>query len=209
MDKHSILCFGDSNTWGYDPQSGDRFKEDVRWPTKMAEELGESFYVIEEGLNARTTCFDDPFTPFRSGKALLPAILESHKPLDTVVIMLGTNDLKSRFNLSAWDISKGVESLVFEVYKANCGKFETIPEIVIVSPLKLIKPDHLKYWDFEGAEEKLEQLSVLLKEVAVRNNCHFIDAAQIVEPSSVDGMHLDEEGHKEFSKTIGNFISQL
>ena len=99
----NILCFGDSNTWGFIPESilepqPRRHPHDVRWTGVLARELGSGFQIIAEGQNGRTTVHDDPFATARNGKLVLPAILESHKPLDLVVLMIGTNDLKAVFS---------------------------------------------------------------------------------------------------------------
>ena len=96
-----ILCYGDSNTWGYDPASGERFAADIRWTGVLRKVLAsDRFEVIEEGLNGRTTVWDDPIEGQKNGRQYLIPCLESHRPLDLVVILLGTNDLKKRFSLS-------------------------------------------------------------------------------------------------------------
>ena len=108
----TILCFGDSNTWGDPPGGNGRFAWHERWTGILQDSLGNGFRVIEEGLCGRTTCFDDPFSPNRNGLAYLTVALETHCPLDLLIIMLGTNDLKANFNLSAFDISRGAASLL-------------------------------------------------------------------------------------------------
>src|SRR3954462_1773041 len=104
-EKHgamkTIVCFGDSNTWGYDPASNGRFGPTNRWTGVLQTALGSDYRVIEEGLNGRTTTVDDPIHDHRNGRHYLPPCLESHAPFDLVTIMLGTNDLKARFNSSA------------------------------------------------------------------------------------------------------------
>ena len=94
-----ILCFGDSNTWGYDPATGERFDEQTRWTGVLQAALGGDYTVIEEGLNGRTTVWDDPIEGHKNGHEYLVPCLETHRPLDLVVLMLGTNDLKRRFSL--------------------------------------------------------------------------------------------------------------
>jgi len=109
----TILCYGDSNTWGYNPATGGRFSRDKRWTRVLVQELVDGYYVIEEGLNGRTTALSDPIEgPHKNGKEYLVPCLESHQPLDLVTIMLGTNDLKKRFSLSAFDIANGAGVLV-------------------------------------------------------------------------------------------------
>src|SRR5215217_6037211 len=107
----TIVCYGDSNTWGSDPVTRGRFAPDVRWTGVLLQELGAGYRVIEEGLGGRTTIVDDPISPFRNGRDYLIPCLESHRPFDLVTIMLGTNDLKHRFNGSASDIAESAALL--------------------------------------------------------------------------------------------------
>ena len=134
----TILCFGDSNAWGQPPGSFGRHSWDVRWPGALQQLLGSGVRIIEEGLSGRTTCFDDPFTANRSGLQQLPVVLESHYPLDLVIIMLGTNDLKRSFNLKAFEIAHGLGVLL-----TVATQFEPkISEILLVSPPYIVEtPD--------------------------------------------------------------------
>ena len=104
MTATTILCFGDSNTWGFIPGSDcERYAPDVRWPGVMAADLGPGYRVVEEAQNGRMTAWEDPAEPFVSkcGLTFLPVVLESQKPIDLVIIMLGTNDLKLHMNHTA------------------------------------------------------------------------------------------------------------
>jgi lysophospholipase L1-like esterase len=113
-----IVAFGDSNTWGYDPATATRFAPQVRWTGVMQRELGPDHSVIEEGLNGRTTVFDDPIEPDRRGADYLPPCLRSHAPLDLLIIALGCNDMKMRFSASPGDIADGAERLI-EIARAE------------------------------------------------------------------------------------------
>ena len=97
----TILCYGDSNTYGYDPSNGFRYPKNVRWTGVLADLLGPEFTVIEEGCNGRTTVFDDPLEGWKNGLDYLKPCLNSHKPIDLVILMLGSNDLKDIFHASA------------------------------------------------------------------------------------------------------------
>lgn len=110
-----ILCFGDSNTWGLDGDSGKRLPWGVRWTSLLQEKLGQQYHVIEEGLCGRTTIFDDPLRDGRRGTELLPILLETHATVDGVVLMLGTNDCKTAFGASAEVIGKGIERLLRQI----------------------------------------------------------------------------------------------
>ena len=118
-----ILCFGDSKTWGFRPdQPFQRYLHDVRWTGVLQEELGELYVIIEEGLNSRTTVWDDPFGDHKNAKLYLPPCLESHCELDVVIIMLGTNDSKAYFNLTASDVSQGLKVLCNIVKASGAGR---------------------------------------------------------------------------------------
>ena len=130
----TVLCYGDSNTWGYNPTTGDRFGRDERWAGVLRRTLGEGYLVIEEGLNGRTTVWDDPLEDGRKGKVYLPPCLETHKPLDLVIIMLGTNDLKQRFSAPASDIAAGAGVLVGMVQKSETGPNGRPPRARLLAP---------------------------------------------------------------------------
>ena len=118
----TILCYGDSNTWGHNPITQARYPLEQRWVTLLARDLGSAYLVIPEGLNGRTTVWPDPVKgKYKSGKSTLIPILESHHPLDLVVLMLGTNDLKHRFGLSAWDIACSAQTLVEMIQSSTFG----------------------------------------------------------------------------------------
>ena len=105
----NILCYGDSNTWGFIPGSGKRYTEDIRWTGLLQRGLGHGYQVIEAGVNGRTTSFDDPFCNYLNGWKSLPYSLLSAKPVDLLIISLGTNDLKFT---DARGSSKGIEAII-------------------------------------------------------------------------------------------------
>ncbi len=140
-----ILVFGDSNTWGYNPHTKARYPEEHRWPCVLQRELGEEYHIIAEGLNGRTTVWDDPLEggAIKNGSRYLPACLQSHMPLDLVIIMLGTNDLKHRFSLTAFDIANGAGVLVELVRASGCGRGEGELGVGKAPPVLLIAPPSL------------------------------------------------------------------
>ena len=113
----SVVCFGDSNTYGYDPSTGDRFPDSVRWTCLLQGLLGDGYKVIEEGLNGRTTVFEDPNDDWKKGVDYIKGILCTHRPVDYLVIMLGSNDMKTIFNASPDDISAGLNEIVQKAEK--------------------------------------------------------------------------------------------
>lgn len=197
----TILCYGDSNTWGWNPATMERFDRDERWPGVLRNELGADYLVIEEGQNGRTTVWDDPIEGFKNGAAYLPPCLESHKPLDLVIIMLGSNDLKMRFSLSAYDIAAGVGALVDIVQKSGVGTGGVAPQILVIVPPPLgALSDFADI--FTGGVEKSRQLAVHYQNMAKQYNCALLDAGVIVKSSNIDGVHLEASEHRKLGKAV-------
>ena len=199
----TILCYGDSNTWGYDPVTGGRFGREARWPGVLARELGDGYAVIEEGLNGRTTVWDDPIDRYRNGREYLIPCLESHAPLDLVVIALGVNDLKARLGPSASDIADGAGALVETVQKSATGPDGSAPGVLLLAP-----PPVGDLGDsaemFEGAPEKSRGFSKHYARVADKYGCGLLDLAEIVSVSTVDGIHFEAKEHEEIGREVGH-----
>ena len=203
-----IMCFGDSNTWGWDPINKIRFPEDVRWTGVLEKELGEGYKIIEEGLNGRTTVWDDPIEGDKSGKAHLPVCLETHNPLDLVVLMLGTNDLKNRFSVSAYDIANSIETLLNLIESRPWVFREEKPSILLLIPPKLVPLADMAD-AFIGAIEKSEGFSLEYRRVAEIHGCPFIDTGDDIVSSSVDGIHLEASEHSKLGRIIAEKIRMI
>jgi lysophospholipase L1-like esterase len=202
----TILCYGDSNTHGTMPLTvlGQfaRYPRGTPWPDVMAAALGPEYCVISEGLPGRTTVHDDLVEGGkRSGLEVLPAILPSHAPVDLMLLMLGTNDLKPRFSVTAAEIARSIERLVVEARNIMPG----LP-ILVISPAPVREAGVLKNI-FEGAERKQENLSSFVAEAAARQGCRFFDAGRSVTVSAVDGVHWTPEGHSNFGAAISAEVS--
>jgi lysophospholipase L1-like esterase len=204
----NVLCYGDSNTWGYSPVYADRYGFDVRWAGVLRQQLGSDYWVIEEGLNGRTTVWDDPYEPYRNGKTHLMPILLSHKPLDLVVLMLGTNDLKRRFSLSAYDIARGVGVLAEVILRSECGRDDGAPQVLIMCP-----PPVAKLTDFAdmfvGAEATSRQLAPYYQQEAEELGCAFLDAGQVIVSSDRDGIHFDPDEHRKLGEAVAEKVKAL
>jgi lysophospholipase L1-like esterase len=212
----NILCFGDSNTWGFIPESitesyPRRHPHDVRWTGVLARELGEGFRIIEEGQNGRTTVHDDPFALVRNAKAVLPALLESHKPLDLVVLMLGTNDLKNVFGVSPSEIAAGAKILVQTVLGSDAGLAAKPPRLLLMCPPTIGQLSHLP--DLEAkltdAQARSQQLPKHYEAVAATLGCAYLNTQEIITPSPVDGIHLDAAAHQKLGKAVAEKIKAL
>ena len=208
----NVLCFGDSNTWGYSPQDGNRHPPEIRWTGVLQNSLGADYRVIEEGLNGRTTFINEEgedARPFRSGSDILQIILESHRPLDFVTIMLGTNDLKLDFNLTVEQIAQGAKELCKTVLNSEYLA-DNLPQILLISPTHIgstIMPDQEEF--FKQAREKSYLFAEYYQKVASDLGIHFFDAAKIVEPSKGEGVHWDAEQHIKFGKELKLIIENI
>ena len=153
----TVLCYGDSNTYGYIPETGMRYERDVRWTGRLQKLLGDDYSVIEEGCNGRTTVRDDPLDGWKNGLDYLKPCLNSHKPVDFVILMLGSNDLKATFHLTAKDIADGVAVLVEVIRSFTEEKQGYVPKIILVSPPELGR--NIRTSPFYGAfyEEAVEE----------------------------------------------------
>ena len=207
----NVLCFGDSNTWGYSPQDGNRHPPEIRWTGVLQKLLGANYRVIEEGLNGRTTFINEEgeeARPLRSGSDVLQIILESHRPLNLVTIMLGTNDLKLEFNLSVEEIAQGARKLCETVLNSEY-LVDNPPQILLISPTHIgssIMPDQEEF--FKQAREKSYLFAEHYQKVATELEIHFLDAAKIVEPSEGEGVHWDADQHIKFGKILSDIIKE-
>ena len=216
MKKH-IICFGDSNTHGYcaDPRDcadgGDRFNEEERWPCLLQKALGDDYLVIEEGLNGRTTCFDDPLREGASGLQMLAPVLQSHKPVDLLILMLGTNDCKKRFSNNAYTISLGMERLIDQAKALPVWSPGAAGILVIAPPA--IREEMLKSPAVEDmGPEAVEISRRLAKKYAfacLNHGCRFLDANGIVEMNPVDGMHFTGRGHSQLAERLSQLIPTI
>lgn len=212
----NILCFGDSNTWGFIPESitesfPRRHPHDVRWTGVLARELGEGFRIIEEGQNGRTTVHDDPFALVRNAKAVLPAILESHKPLDLVVLMLGTNDLKNVFGVSPSEIAVGAKILAQTILSSEAGLAAKPPRLLLMCPPTVGQLSHLPDLEakLSNAQARSQQLPKHYEAVAAALGCAYLNTQEIVTPSPVDGIHLDAAAHQKLGQAVAAKIKAL
>jgi lysophospholipase L1-like esterase len=209
----SILCYGDSNTWGAATvaRPDNRYTPNERWPGVLRAALGPEWLVIEEGLGGRTTVSDDPveWNPDRNGARFLPVCLHTHKPLDVVAIMLGTNDLKARFGKTPWEVAQGVGVLVDLVKMAGAGRNGGTPEIIMMCPPIILDQLPLHPDLFAGAPAKSREIAARYRAVAAEHGVRFFDAASVAVSSKVDGFHLDPEAHTAIGRAIAAEVSKI
>jgi lysophospholipase L1-like esterase len=175
----------------------------------LQQKLGDDFEIIEEGLCGRTTAIDDPKEEGRNGKTYLIPCLKTHNPLDLVILMLGSNDLKERFNQSAEQIAKNIEELIIIIKKLGIDRNNQPLKILLISPAYINENSKLAQIGVKGAEEKSKQLAEFYQKVARKQDCEFMDLAQYVQPSPIDGGHFGIEGHAKIAEVIEKKIKQI
>jgi lysophospholipase L1-like esterase len=203
----TILCYGDSNTWGYDPASGKRLDIGSRWPGVLRRELGGGYHVIEEGLPGRTTVWDDPIEQHKNGRTYLLPCIYSHMA-DLVIILLGTNDLKHRFSLTAFDIAQGAKLLASLVMKSDSGPGWSRPQALLIAPPPVTR---LSYFEdmFRGAREKSQELAKQFAAAARECGCHFLDAGTLVTSSNLDGIHFEKSQHEILGTAVAEKVREI
>ena len=212
MNRRRILCFGDSNTHGTNP-CGPRFGEEDRWPMLLQAHLGERFRVLEEGFGGRTIAFDDPVEGgYKSSMQYLPPCLLSHNPLDLVILMLGTNDTKQRFAMSAPAIAQALAHLIrlCHLYALD-GRGETT-RVLVVAPPPL--NENVLGTRMAGAfDARSVEVSKHLAEEYLRMSklmrCEFLNAADFCRASEEDGVHLAKTGHHALARGVADKVLEI
>lgn len=197
----TIVCFGDSNTYGYKPDGSGRYPEHVRWTGVLQERLkDEDTRIVEEGLVGRTTVFEDSLRPGRKGIDFLYPLLETHAPVEELILMLGTNDCKTRYQSNAATISMGIERLIQEA-----RQFDDSLKILLIAPIHLGDDVWKEGYDPEFGKESVEtskQLKEAYQRTAQKYGCDFLAASDVAGPSEIDMEHLDETGHRALADAI-------
>ena len=216
MKKKSILCYGDSNTFGHRPTDGQRYPYGVRWTSLLAENLGKDFQVIEAGLNSRTTVIDDEVEKYRNGLKYIDVVVEMNWPLDLVILMLGTNDMKVRYQAQAVDIAEGAWSIVREIRRLHQEiRPDWMPQILLVSPLLVGEKirdglsDCSEGFGGERAYWLSRELAPLYQQVAREEGCHFLDAGSVASAGTADALHLEEEGHRDLAAAMEAKVREI
>jgi lysophospholipase L1-like esterase len=206
-EKFRILCYGDSNTWGYiSGTDHQRHSKSERWTGVLQQMLGDKYEIIEEGLNSRTLISVDKRCgkEGRSGAEYLLPCLDSHDPIDLVIIMLGTNELKTEFYRNPKEIGE-----IFEEYfvkkiltrKSVCKK--TYPKLLIVTPPEITKENP----KFIGGIEKSQKLNEIYEDIAMRNDCEFMNNEDL--EVGEDGVHLSRDGHRILASKLSRKVKEI
>ncbi len=201
-----VLCFGDSNTWGYVPGTGERFNEEIRWTALTQVLLNNEFTLYEAGLSGRTVNSDVPSRNFRNGAKLLDLYLESCRPLDLVIIMLGTNDLKVSLGHSIENIKTDLKALCLQVLDFDYAPYDK-PEIILVAPVPFVDSVDIDE-EFSQNIAKSKQLAPTYYQLAQELKVSFLDAGRVIKSSKIDGIHWDAKGHLDFATHLAATLKQ-
>jgi lysophospholipase L1-like esterase len=211
----TILCYGDSNTWGFIPKVEGRYDHRTRWPMVLKNILNRdappddpAWWVVEEGLNGRTSCREDPVSGDKNGLRQLLPILESHKPIDVVAVMLGTNDLKPRFNPTPYDIALGVQNIAVAVLKSETGPNKSAPRVLMICPPPTADSPAFKHV-FQDCVELSTKLAPLYRALARECGAVFLDAGKHIKSSPADGIHLEPEEHRKLAEAVAGCVKNL
>jgi lysophospholipase L1-like esterase len=207
----TLLCYGDSLTWGYSAEGPERHAYEDRWPSVLSAELGPGVLVIAEGLNGRTTAFDDHLADCdRNGARVLPTILQTHGPLELVIIMLGANDMKPFICGRAIGAKQGMERLV-EIVRGHAYPLGSrTPEVLLVAPPAISATEEPDFDAmFDGGVTESRKLAKLYAEVAEVYGCGFFDAGTVARTTPLDGVHLDAENTRAVGKGLAPAVRAL
>ena len=215
-EKKSILCFGDSLTWGWIPKKhgppSERYPCDQRWTGVMASQLGDGFHIIEEGLTGRTTAFDDPVDPRLNGANHLPTALATHLPLDLVIVMLGTNDAKACLGRTSYEMATGMAKLVAQILTCDAGSGTPYPApralVVAPPPLGSI-PDPWFDGMYDGGHEKIAELAARYEALASFLDVDFFNAGEVVSADGEDGIHFTARNNVDLGCALAEKVKAI
>lgn len=211
MGEKSILAYGDSLTWGSNPATGGRHPKSCRWPEVLAAGLGEDFDVVTDGLRGRTTAYDEHLSDSdRNGVRTLPTALYAHAPLDLVILILGTNDMKPHIAGTSIAAMQGMRRLVRIAQQHIAGPGLPTPKVLVVSPPVLCETDDRFTADmFAGGIDQSKQLAGYYQQIANEQKCVFFDGGSVAKTSPIDGVHLDQANTIKLGEALVPVIKQI
>lgn len=199
-----IICFGDSNTFGFNPKDGSRYDSDTRWTGVLAKILKDEFEIVEEGCNNRTGFFLNPDGHLQSGQKYLPECIKKHKGFDFIILAIGTNDLQIKFKIDENIANDGLKNLITIIREFNKNS-----RIIVIPPV-ILDADVLKgYFNYQFDEESIKAslwIQEIYEKFCSNENCELFNINNYVKPSNIDGLHFDEQSHKYIAKILAAYI---
>ena len=200
-----IICYGDSNTFGYNPKDGSRFDENIRWTSLLQKYLGVEYEVINEGMCDRTGFVNNPKGELFSAPKHFPAFIEKSGHIDLLILWIGTNDLQFQYNISLSAIEQGLENLI-KLAKTKAKK------IIIISPVilneNILKGVFNSQFD-KTSIVKSREVGKIYKNFSDLYNCKLFDINTIVKPSDIDGLHYNSNSHRIIANNLLKYISDM
>ncbi len=193
---YRVLCYGDSNTWGYNPVNGLRLSENERWTGVLRRALGEGFEVIEDGQNGRAVLGND--------SSFLDSV-KFHSPFDVAVIFLGINDICFEKETRIESLSSGIDQMITLLQSPAAGPEPARPEIILMSAIP-VHTAQIEDGLFELEAEKVLRYGEVLRDLAARRGCGFIDTGRIIHSSALDGIHIEAPEHKQLGRFTADYI---
>jgi lysophospholipase L1-like esterase len=199
-----IICYGDSNTFGYNPKDNSRFDENTRWTAVIQKNLGTEYEVINEGVCDRTGFVNNPKGFMYSAQRHFPKMLSKTDNIDILILAIGTNDLQFQYNISIGAVEKGLEQLI------NIA-LEKAKNIIIIPPVILSEKVLKGFFSYQFDETgivKSKKIGRIFRQIANVYNCGYFDINKFTAPSDIDGLHYDENSHKLIAKELFEYIKQ-
>lgn len=199
-----ILCYGDSNTYGYNPIDGSRFDEQTRWTALLQSNLGSDYEIIEEGACDRTGFVDNDKGFLFSAQRHFPKVIAKTKNVDILILWIGSNDLQFKYDISFHQINKGLEQLILDVNR-KVDKIIIIPSVILNE--NILEGNFKSQFDSTSIS-KSKKSGKIYKKLSQIYGLDFFDVNEFVKPSQIDGLHYDKEGHKIISEKLSDYISK-
>lgn len=216
MEKKNILVFGDSNTWGYNPHNRspfapyERWGESIRWTNVMQNRLGDAYGVMADGLCGRTASAKDDIEEYTCGKEQIIPSMRSHSPLDLLIIMLGSNDLKARYGYTAFDVANSAGMVVEKALQAPDAFRNSQPKILLLCPPPLENLDRSFFaFEFAGGEQKSKDMAQFFEIMAAKYRVHYMNVGEIVHFSDVDGLHFESDQHLKLGEAVARKVKDI
>lgn len=197
-----ILCYGDSNTFGYNPKDGSRFDKETRWTAILQKMLGQDYKIMEEGACDRTGFVSNPKGDLFSAQEHFIQLMSSINNIDILILSIGTNDLQFQYDIDFGTVEKGLEKLV-KVAKQKTSEIILIPPVVLNEN---ILDGYFKIQFDKSSILKSKDIGIIYKNIANKYDLKFFDINEFASPSEQDGLHYDKTAHKLIAQRLSEFI---
>ena len=197
-----ILCYGDSNTFGFVPEDGSRFDADARWTGVLQKILGRDYLIIEEDACDRTGFVHNPKGDLYSAQNHFPVLMSKNMDIDILILAIGSNDMQFQYNIDFSTVEKGLENLI------KTAKIKT-DNIILIPPVILdnnVLNGGFSFQFDKTSIKKSQKVGDIYKKIAQIFDCLVFDINEFVRPSNIDGLHYDRKSHSLVAKNLAEII---